>query len=907
MSIQLILYPQNYNGYSFISNSSINEYVANGYFVSGISNNYHYSTSGSAVAGSSAARQNSIENNSWKSYTTAAGTNSAVSTSTSGVTLTSASSSSGAGIYQLISNLTVGVCYNLVIDITSISSGYVNIGYGGYSGQPYERLGNLVQTIASAAGTYTIPFTPTNTEEYLLLNYQATGSSIAVIESISITECVNPNPTTYSDLSDGQVICDLYEEEAIPLSLSVDDFKNVAEKVQSYSKDFHLPNTKRNSKIFSHIFEVTRSTDAFSFNPYIKTRAILKEDSYTLFEGFLQLIDINDKEGEISYNVNLYSETVTLADILKQKTFNDIDFDELRHEYYAGNIENSWAGNLALDSALPSGSFAGSGSTTDVLKYPFVDWTGNLTLSTSGTTIELTALEDVFRPFINVKYLIDRIIAEAGFEYTSNFFDTTHFGKLFMDFNWGENSAPEESSNSYTGTFDDTSNPYFSHNTWTTLKINDWNIWGLNTGQPPSWDSTNNKLVSTQNNTKYVVSPRIAIKNHSGGTVSVQTKWIKKDSSGAIVNTYNSITFNCTSGTIMNCCAFANFTVYLNVNETLEAQINPATASAIKQYRHTAAISQMKTTIYEITNNVVKGWLLSSARKELTQWEFLKGIFTMFNLVVLKEDDILRIEPYSDIFITNSDSTQRNWTDKVDISEINLKPLELVKKTKFTYEEDEDDYALGVYKKAINGYLYGTKNFDASGFTALEGEEEIIPSPFAPTIIRPVFSGYDDDFVIPTIYSGNEDGSEFEGFENAPRIMYDIQTVNLTIGKFLSPLQNHASSIFNYKMEFLQFGHLNEIPITNSTKDLNFGGCQFIFSNSPAPIDNLYNIYYSPYYDELYNEDTRVMTLKVNLTPADIQNFRFYDTVIIKNREYRVNKIEYKPNTLAKVEFILIP
>ena len=49
------------------------------------------------------------------------------------------------------------------------------------------------------------------------------------------------------------------------------------------------------------------------------------------------------------------------------------------------------------------------------------------------------------------------------------------------------------------------------------------------------------------------------------------------------------------------------------------------------------------------------------------------------------------------------------------------------------------------------------------------------------------------------------------------------------------------------------------------------------------------------------------MTLKVHLTPADIQNFKFYDTVLIKNREYRVNKIEYKPKTLAKVEFILIP
>jgi len=72
-------------------------------------------------------------------------------------------------------------------------------------------------------------------------------------------------------------------------------------------------------------------------------------------------------------------------------------------------------------------------------------------------------------------------------------------------------------------------------------------------------------------------------------------------------------------------------------------------------------------------------------------------------------------------------------------------------------------------------------------------------------------------------------------------------------------------------------------------------------------LNNLYQIYWSPYYNELYNADTRTMTLKVNLTPADINVFKMSDKVMIKNRVFRVNKIEYKPNDLAKVEFILIP
>ena len=49
------------------------------------------------------------------------------------------------------------------------------------------------------------------------------------------------------------------------------------------------------------------------------------------------------------------------------------------------------------------------------------------------------------------------------------------------------------------------------------------------------------------------------------------------------------------------------------------------------------------------------------------------------------------------------------------------------------------------------------------------------------------------------------------------------------------------------------------------------------------------------------------MTIKVNLSPSDINTFNFYDTVFIKNRQFRVNKIDYKPTDLSTVEFILIP
>ncbi len=907
MSVQLILYPQYNNGYTFTSNPVLTQYVANGHFNIGLATTLGTSNN----KPSDKAVKTNLPSSIWKGFRSTGGafaSCTAPSVTSAGITLSSnASSQSSTGIYQEILNLVDGQCYEIKIEITTgNSAGQLHIGntfsqswaVSTPSFQLFENAGSDLEFPVNV-GTFTSTFTATNIRQVLLLDYRASNGQSIVISNISITECPSSAPQVFTDLADGQVICDLYEEEAIPLSLSVDDFKNVAEKVQSYSKDFHLPNTKRNNKIFGHIFEISRSDDGIVFNPYKKTRAVLKEDSYTLFEGFLQLIDINDKEGEVSYNVNLFSEQVTLADILKEKTFNDLVFDELDHQYTKTNIENSWAGNLALDNTLPSGSYAGTGTTTGVLKYPLCDWTSNKHIDASGV-VQFDNLQDAFRPFIKVKYLIDRIISEAGFDYTSNFLSTTDFSKIYMDFNHGAD-VDITTSDAHLS-FRDTNGSLLTGGTFSALFPTTTNVviggFTVPAGNFQTFNTTNNRFEEDTDGTINDVTYEIKIENTSGSTQNVQLRWLKTSGSTTTAIDFQNVTIAANSTYTYQ----GNYSINLDNNDTLQAQCNPTNSSVIREATGatilTAWANNIRTSTGITFNNKIK-----NLRGELNQYEFFKGIMTMFNLVVIKENEQLRIEPYSDIFLTNTDSTQHNWTDKVDVSEINLKPLELIKKTKFTYEEDDGDYSLGVYKKAVNGFLYGTKEFDATNYNLLQGEEEIVATPFAPTIIKPIFDGYDNDFIIPVIYSGNEDGTEFEGFENAPRIMYDIQTVNLPVGKYSAPLIN---PVFNGKQEYRQFGHISTLPTTTTTNDLNFGECQTMGFTNTSYL-NLYNKYWSAYYDELYHADTRVMTMKVNLTPADIENFKFYDTVVIKNREYRVNKIEYKPNTLAKVEFILIP
>ena len=221
----------------------------------------------------------------------------------------------------------------------------------------------------------------------------------------------------------------------------------------------------------------------------------------------------------------------------------------------------------------------------------------------------------------------------------------------------------------------------------------------------------------------------------------------------------------------------------------------------------------------------------------------------------------------------------------------------------FKFVEDDDDYSFMQYKNAVGGFLYGSQKFDATNeFNILDGEDEVVAEPFAATIVKPIMDNF-PDFITPAIYAMTDDGNS-EGFENSPRIMYNNGIKN-TGSTYFMPEQNGLSS--ENQANFLQFSHLSTIPSTSDTLDFHFGECQLFTGVGNPTAQNLFNLYWLPYLNELYNPNTRTMTIKVNLSPADINTFKFNDSVFIKNRVFRVNKIDYKPNDLATVEFILIP
>ena len=885
MSVQLILYPQSFNGLNSLSGAGT-EHV-----VDGINFNT-LNTSTTALSLAIPTYQSAINAlyatmivNTWYRFS--------LDTNPPNYASGNAQILVRQGIMQKLSNLIVGQLYDVEI-ITSVAT---NLNFYVYSGTSQQSV-----TPVSTVGANNFQFTATSTNNVIILH----STGVSFCKSISIRQAAQNPSGAIQDLATGQVICDLYEDEDIPLTLSIDDFKNVAEQVQSYSKAFNLPATKRNNQIFDNIFEVTRDTSGLAFNPYVRTQCELKQDGFILFQGYLRLIEIQEKQGEISYNVNLYSEAIALADFLEDRTFKDLDFSELTHQYTYTQIRNSWEGILGLTSPLPVGTFAGTAgaSTTGVLRYPFVDWNHSFSYDPSTGFPVLPNLESAFRPFISIKYIIQNIFAASPFSYTSNFIDNdADFQKLFMDFNWGNAQSPTVSNiNNYWGQWafqiSGSTASVYAGTTFTNLVLE--NI-GSNS-VPPNYNLSTDIITATANGEQYNISGGYRIENTSvGATQTVECQWIKNTS---VVFT-QTLTISPSSYQDFN----FNITQTLLTGETLQAQFkrsNPLSANTVRMYESgTASTSSVifNVNTVAITSNI----LLQTLRSELGQWQFLKGIMTMFNLVSVPDKNNpnnIIIEPYKNIFLENSDSTKLDWTDKIDIEEIKLTPLtELNKKTIFKFVEDDDDWAFTFYKSEVENHLYGSQTFDASTSsnnlpTILTGEEEIIAEPFAATVPKPLDTQF-SDFIVPSIYSYNPDDGTSEGFDNSPRIMYNNGKQTAALGTFVSctyyvPAQNGVSGDA-FEDEFLQFSHLTDIPTTAATTDFHFGICQLIQPIGNPTTNNLFNTYWLPYLNELYNPNTRTMTLKVNLTPGDINTFKFFDTVFIKNREFRVNKIDYKP------------
>ena len=308
-----------------------------------------------------------------------------------------------------------------------------------------------------------------------------------------------------------------------------------------------------------------------------------------------------------------------------------------------------------------------------------------------------------------------------------------------------------------------------------------------------------------------------------------------------------------------------------------------------------------------------KAWRLSSTgsssmfimvNDEILVKDLLKGIIQQFNLVLLpSKDNRSTIEVYQfDEWLREGEI--KDWTDKYDTSirmGISHTVEDLEADILLQNAEDEDRFSKQTKDNDPN-FQYGTLRLIADN--NISQGEKTVGDYFAPVIlggstgVNPLDNetpstriDLNTTFIYPHLYKF--DNTKLTSFSCKPRIGYKVN----------NPLPTNSAFYIGFPFNELEvtgsygtISNVADLPVTSSvSNDLHFNNTYTTFTNNPTlnlnnGVNN-YTNYYETYFDSLYWEGSKKLTIDLYFNPTEFKNINLNDRILIKGTAFRINRI----------------
>jgi hypothetical protein len=735
-------------------------------------------------------------------------------------------------------------------------------------------------------------------------------------------------------------VLDMFGDEDITVNYAIKDIRDFASTTSSYSQNFSIPGTKNNNLIFQNLFLIGGDGN---FDPRKRATCSLVVDSIVIIEGFLQIvsIDVNDRD-EPTYSVTIFSNVKGFNSKIKGKYLSDYDWSNLNHTLNVNSITNTWSGTPANP-----GYF-----------YSIKDYGYDYSIAgvKGANNREGIPIGNMW-PDIYNKTIIDKIFSTEGYSYDSNLLSSATFQNTVIPFCGDMNSvmgstylsartfiATETTLSSITFSnmrnlpLSEANQPYEyeykrkiragvinSGSTVTTQYTQDWANGDYYTFDQPAISqfsySINYEYLPQGNPIRGQVGVNFYRSTYNNGLTPFHTELSMEEVAGVGFRVFTTPICNNTNGN----STYAGQTLkpfsqgekvwaelYLRVNQGYVAPTMSAVPFKITTggvtWKHFPSTQRTTGQLVDM-NNIIPQKILVT--------DYLKSVFNMFNAYIQPSKTVpnrFTIEDFESFYAAG---TQRDWSAKFDRSQPITETIiseELSKKYTFTYKEDKD-FLNDDYKTKTNR-VYGDWWYDTDNdFITKEEKVEVI---FSPTPSDNIIGS--STFIVPKI--GKYDNNGKFGMTNF-NIRFLAKSSNprkLPNGEFWRFTGTTTYNTYPY------IGHLND-PLTGTT-DYNWGsvpyvyypfvaGGEFLAQEEPRnriTENNLINTYWKKYLDEISDKDAKLITAYFKLSPKDIWDFNFNDTVFVDGltseggHYYRVNNIAYStdPNKLSKVELIKV-
>ena len=645
------------------------------------------------------------------------------------------------------------------------------------------------------------------------------------------------------------------------------------------SQQFDLPSSNKNDKFFNLAYSIN-ATSVRGFKNSVECQVL--QSGTEIYKGNLILDEVvTDTKSDTTYKVTVVNETIDFQTAIQDQYLRDLDFTDYNHKYEMTNITGSWD---------TSSFFNG-----DVF-YPLVDY-GTDKSDNTIPLLELggqvgkmdnvvTALKPIqFKPAIRAKTIVDKIFESVGYEYSSSFFDSEEFNKIYVL------TSPNDKLGIESQGYQDSG---FYVNITSSLNVADSPAYAKQLFPQEQYDpaggynvGTSTYIIQTDGQYAFKIEGSLSAPDGTASpTLKEYTVQIRINGSaqfsqfydlvGSTQGTYNFVTpgLTLTAGDIIE--VYHRYRIF-STGTTPDLTI-PSSAFS---------------TIYAPTT--VVGGTVDLARQfdqEALSMEYLKGLIESFNLVVVPkvgERKTLVIEPFD---IWRDSGEIKDWSDKYDAAtKISIKhPIQDQPRVlNFSFEEDEDplnQYSLTNFNREK---VYGTHTFTADTDIA-QGSRDV-GSFFSPTPTKGVAGG--PNVIIPQLYKKDE--GEKNAFKFNPRLLYRIDgrdTMDASGGKIYVKDDN---GVAQGQTSYSTLSALNTLPATSATKGLHYNNNTWYpfhqnYANGKT-MNGLFYEYWGRYINELYDDDARMLTCNLYFEPWELSQISLNDRVFINDAYYRINKI----------------
>lgn len=210
---------------------------------------------------------------------------------------------------------------------------------------------------------------------------------------------------------------DLFQDENIvSINYSINTIKDISQTTGSYTKTIVLPDTPKNREVFGFVTDLSSDigynydfSTKYKYNPNLKVKCWVLEDTISVLEGYIQInkYTISDTDKNITLEATIYADNTSFYIAMGDNLLTNIDFSEYDFILSPHNILTSWDNDLSM---YRNGYY-----------FPLIDYGHGWTLNDlQDLRLYQLNVKD-FLPAIYVKTIWDKIFAEYGYSYTSEF------------------------------------------------------------------------------------------------------------------------------------------------------------------------------------------------------------------------------------------------------------------------------------------------------------------------------------------------------------------------------------------------------------------------------------------------------------------------------------------------------